>query len=111
MNHWADFVITAVRYDANHHRIIGLLVRRDEGDHLSTGSEWSREQVVAMIEAGYSFVTAKSRDGQWYRGANVHVVEVDGEKFIRTDRNAQRADNLGALPELNSTMVHSIRSY
>jgi len=31
--------------------------------------------------------------------AESHIVEIDGENFIRTNRNKNKSDNLGELPE------------
>ncbi|GAI66234.1 unnamed protein product, partial [marine sediment metagenome] len=48
-----------------------------------------------------SFVTIfKSEDGEWKRGEDVHIIEVKGKKYIRTDKNEIDEDNLGELPEL-----------
>ena len=33
------------------------------------------------------------------KGEDVHIVKVDDEKFIRTDKNETKKDNLGNLPE------------
>jgi hypothetical protein len=101
MMQWSDFVITAVRH-AQHGGITELEVRPDNGTSIGQGTEWSRAQVIEGIERGTTFVTAFVRDGRWHRGAQVHVVRVGIEKYLRTDRDAIRADNLGALPELPS---------
>jgi hypothetical protein len=46
-----------------------------------------------------TFVTVYSRDGQLTKGEGVGVVTIHNQKYIRTDRNATKADNLGSLPE------------
>ncbi|MGB8299220.1 MAG: DUF3892 domain-containing protein [Polyangia bacterium] len=97
---WADFVITAVRYDPDRSHITELLVRTDNGDTLGAGTEWTRADVVLAIRRGQTFVTAFSTGSSFARGADVRVEMVGNEQFLRTDRNQRRADNLGELPEL-----------
>ena len=45
------------------------------------------------------FVTAYLREGKWQRGEDVRTVVVHGERYLRTDGNSVKADNLGSLPE------------
>jgi len=40
----------------------------------------------------------KNPEGKYVRGEDVRVVEIDGAKYIRTDANKAKADNLGTLP-------------
>ena len=99
MAKWANYVITAVRYNLEHTHIVSVKVRPDNGDSLGAESVWNRNQVVSAIESGYSFVTAFWQDGKWLKGADVHVIQVGWYKYIRTDRNLRAADNLESLPE------------
>lgn len=59
----------------------------------------SRQDVVLSILRGTTFVTAYLRDGRWHKGEDVRVVTINGERYIRTDNNSVKADNLGNLPE------------
>ena len=59
--------------------------------------EQTREEVVESIENGEVYVTIISLDPVAY-GDQVHVVEMNGEKFIRTDGNETDHDDLGTLP-------------
>lgn len=102
MNRWAHYVITAVGYDVDRNHISRLLVRPDEGEWLGSGEIWTKEQVVASLKLGYSFVTSYLNGGKWIRGASVHVVEIGSKQYLRTDQNRTAADNLGSLPELPS---------
>lgn len=102
---WADYVITAVRYTPNGSHISDLEVRVDNGETINAGTEWTRQQVIQAIDNRYTFVTAILRDGSWRRGADVHAVTIGRERFLRTDRNQLRADNLGELPELPARAV------
>lgn len=100
MSKWADYLISAVRYDPTHNYISDLMVRQDSEDSVGPSSIWTRNQVVSSIERGYTFVSIyKRRDGKWYKGEDVRVIEIDGVKYLRTDSNHTKQDNLGELPE------------
>ncbi len=98
---WADYCISAVRYNAAHTHIDAVRVHQDLGETLGQGSIWTRTQVVATIDRRSSICTTfKGTDGKWRCGAAVEVVVLDGQRFLRTDSNQRKADNLGNLPEL-----------
>jgi len=98
MAKWADFCISAVRYDTTESHIDKVRVHVDNGDTLSNPAEWTRAQVVSAIEGKRSVITVYDKDGKWRRGEDVRVIVVNGIKFIRTDTNYRAADNLGNLP-------------
>ncbi len=78
-----------------------LKVRLDYGNTLGGFVEiWQRNQVVAFIDDGYKFTTFFPVDvDRWMRGAEVHDVTINGQKYLRTDGNRIAADNLGNLPD------------
>lgn len=100
MTRWSDFGIFRVAYGSNRSAIAAVEVRRDLGDQFGAAETASRGEVVSAIGRGVSFVTVYLRDGTYHRGEDVRVVTIEGQRFLRTDRNAIRADNLGALPEI-----------
>ena len=66
---------------------------------LSRAREYHRKDVVESIDNN-KWYTCKPKEGTtWTKQAEIHVLEVDGEKFIRTDRNRTKSDNLGELPD------------
>ena len=97
MAKWADFVITAVRFDSARSHITHLEVRTDNGVTLGQPSTLTKAEVVSAIATGAKFVTAVPN--RWRLGAEVDIVAVKGERFLRTDRNATTKDNLDNLPE------------
>ncbi len=99
MEKWADFGIFRVKYNREHTAIVEVEVRPDGGEKFGDAQKVARLDVVAAIERGLTFITVYSRDGKWTQGEAVRVVVVHGQKYIRTDRDATKADNLGALPE------------
>jgi hypothetical protein len=69
------------------------------GDSIGEPRRVSRQEVVNAISSGTTFVTAYLRESKWQKGEDVRIVTIHGERFIRTDSNSVRADNLGSLPE------------
>lgn len=74
-------------------------------DGLVNPLMYDRNAVVQSIDNDdkwYTCVLKEKRGGRniWTLKAEIHVVEADGEKFIRTDGNKMKADNLGELPSL-----------
>jgi hypothetical protein len=54
-----------------------------------------------MLAAGTAFATIyedPSDTSKWNYGAEVRVVTIDGTRFIRTDADSTKADDLGSLP-------------
>ncbi|ATB32731.1 DUF3892 domain-containing protein [Melittangium boletus] len=90
---WADYIITAVRFDTTgSRRIISLRVYPDEGSSLGESAVWSFEQVAQAILNGSTFVTAtKNSNGKLDKGASV-------ELSLRTRRDDTAKDNLDNLP-------------
>ncbi|NLG25559.1 MAG: DUF3892 domain-containing protein [Clostridiales bacterium] len=82
----ALYEIAKVHYDSENTFIVKV--------KTTGGTEKTRKQVVADIEAGYTIKTHPPTGS----GAEVHVVKVNGVKYIRTDANATAKDNLGSLP-------------
>ena len=96
---WADYLISAVRYNAAETHINQVEVREDNGDSVGSPSSRARADVVKGLEGGYTFVTiTKGSNDKWQRGAEVRIIEVNGTKYIRTDADATPEDNLESLP-------------
>jgi hypothetical protein len=96
---WADYIITAVRFNSTGTHIEAVQIRADNGDTTGPASEATRAQIVASLEAGTTFCTAtKGSDGNWHKGATVKVVVIDNQKYIRTKADGTKADNLDNLP-------------
>lgn len=99
MAKWADYAITAVRYDTNHTYISKCQIREDKGDKLDTPIDYSRQSIVNAIKAGSTFVTAFIKDSNWTKGADVAIYNIDGTDYLRTDKNRTPKDNLENLSE------------
>jgi len=96
---WADYLITAVRFNNAGTHIEAVQIRTDNGDTAGSASNASRAQVVAWLESRYTFCTAtKASDGNWQKGAPVKIVVIDNQNFIKTKADRTKADNLDYLP-------------
>src|SRR5436305_250369 len=96
---WADYLISAVRYSTSGSHIDAVWVHVDNLDSVGAGSAMTRSRVVTLLQVGSTFCTIfKSADDKWRRGAEVRVVDIDDEKFIKTQPDRTKKDNLGELP-------------
>ena len=100
MAKWADYCISTVKYSDDKTHIEKVRVHEDKGDKLESDKIWSRNHVISKIENSYTFITVYKRNEKWNKGEKVHVVVADDEKYLRTDKNETKKDNLGSLPEM-----------
>lgn len=102
MAKWADYLISAVRYNRTGNRkyITQVTVHQDSDTSVGAGAVWARESVIQYLDNGYKFKTVtKNSAGQWNMGEDVRKVEINGRYYIRTDANRWEEDNLENLPE------------
>lgn len=101
MKKWADYLISAVRYDSDDTYIEKVRVHKDKGDSVGSAIEKSRESVIDAIEEGTTFVTIyKNEDNdKWNKGKKVYIVTINATKYIKTVKNNIGEDNLENLPE------------
>jgi hypothetical protein len=96
---WADYCISAVRYNSTGNHIEKVQVCEDYGKTLGNFEEWLRSNVISSLNNNKTFVTIiMNEGGSCSRGVDVHGVNVDGTKYIRTDKDQTTQDNLGNLP-------------
>jgi len=83
-----------------HTHIDRVRIKRDTGDSLGATEEHSRQDIVAGIRDGETFVTIfRNNDGKWERGQPVFIVRINGTDYIKTVDNGKAVDNLDNLPE------------
>jgi hypothetical protein len=99
MAKWADYGISAVRYNVAHTHIDCVRAHTDNGDTIGPAAEYERATIVKAIKDGYTFVTIVSRGGNWQKGQPVYIIKVNGLEYIKTVDNGQARDNLENLPE------------
>lgn len=99
MSKWADYGISAVRYNARHTHIDRVRAHPHNGDTIGVGAEYERAAIVKAIKEGVSFVTIFWNGGLWHRGQPVYIIKVNGVEYIKTVDNGKEQDNLENLPE------------
>lgn len=100
MAKWADYLISAVRYNARHTHIDQVRIHEDMGDNVGEGETYSRQAVVNALYEGTTFVTIfKNDQNSWNIGQKVQIIKVNGTDYIKTVDNGREEDNLENLPE------------
>ncbi len=100
MAKWADYGISAVRYNNAHTHIDLVRAQLDNGENFGVAGEYPRADIVDAIKKGTTFVTIfKGTTGNWQKGQSVYVIKVNGTEYIKTVDNGKAADNLENLPE------------
>jgi len=100
MEKWADYLISAVRYNTDHTHITDVKVHEDKDDKVGKGEIHSRQTVVDAINNGTTFVTIyKDSEDKWSKGQKVFVINVNGTNYLKTVDNGKEEDNLENLPE------------
>ena len=100
MAKWADYGISAVRYNAAHTHIDRVRAHPDDGDKIGISTDILRVGVIAAIKKGTTFMTiVKGAGEKWQSGQPVYIVKVNGVEYIKTVDNGMAVDNLENLPE------------
>lgn len=100
MAKWADYLISAVRYNSDHTHIDEVKVHEDKDDKVGEAKVYLRQTVVDAINSGTTFVTIyKGAKGKWNKGQEVFVIKVNGVSYLKTVDNGKEEDNLENLPE------------
>jgi hypothetical protein len=100
MAKWADYLISAVRYNSDHSYIEQVKAFQDLDASLGQEKIYKRETVVNSINLGKTFCTIyKNSENYWQEGQKVFVIKINGVNYIKTADNGTEADNLENLPE------------
>lgn len=99
MAKWADYGISAVRFNATHTHIVAVRILPDLDTQFGAPADVERETVVQAIRGGTTFVTIFSRNGKWNKGQSVYIVRINGVDYLKTVDNGRAEDNLDDLPE------------
>ena len=98
---WAQYLISEVRYSPDHKRILQVKQHEDLDDKISEGKIVDKEIVASNLKKGKTYMTIYNTSSKtWKKGEKIRGFLVDGEYFIRTDKNKVNLDYLGMLNEL-----------
>jgi len=99
MTKWADYLISAVRYNGNH-KITKVLQHEDKDGTVGEGIEVKRAEVASNIKNGKTYMTIYSgQKNTWKMGKKVNAFKVGGDYCIRVDNNKADIDNFGEVVE------------
>ena len=97
---WAEYLISEVRYNPDHKRILQVKQHKDLDGEVSEGEIVERDVVSSNIKKGITYVTIHNGSSTtWKKGNVVRGFRVDGDYYIRVDKNKVNLDNLGMLNE------------
>jgi hypothetical protein len=100
MAKWADFIITKKRMNLKKTHIDRVWVCPDLDISVGTGTDTARQDVVAGIKRGVTYVTAyKNAQGNFDKGERVILDPVNGVEYIKTLPDRTERDNLDSLPD------------
>ena len=99
---WADYLISEVSYDRNH--LILQAKRHQELENgFSKGDLVDRIKISSDIINGLSYITIYDRISTWKKGNKIRFFRIDGEPYLRIDKNKVNQDYLGDIREIKST--------
>jgi hypothetical protein len=99
MTKWADYLISAVRYNGNH-KIVKVIQHEDKEGIVGKGIEVERALVASNIKNGKTYMTIYSGPkNTWRVGKKINAFRVGGEYCIRSDNNKTDIDHLGEVVE------------
>ncbi len=102
MEKWADYGISAVKFNDGGTQIYQVKVHKDKGNSIGDAELWSRDQIISALENDYTFITILNQNqGIWGEGEEVNIVQVNGNKYIRTDHDQTPSDSLDNLPKFS----------
>lgn len=98
---WAEYLISEVRYSPDHKRILQVKQHKDLDGQVGEGEIVERNVISSNIKKGITYMTIHNGSSTtWKKGDMVKGFTVDGDYYIRIDKNKVTMDNLGMLNEL-----------
>jgi hypothetical protein len=101
MEKWADYLISAVRYEENlNSKVISYFkIHRDNGNSVGEGLTWTMEEVLDAMQRGETFLTiSKVNGGKWRKGKSFLITSTNA-LFLNTDSKKSMYNNLVTIPE------------
>ncbi len=97
---WAEYLISEVRYNPDHHRILQVKQHKDLDGKVSEGEIVDMAVIASNLKKGISYMTVHNGSSEtWKRGESIKGFQSGGEYHIRADKNKVNHDNLGMLNE------------
>jgi len=101
MDKWADYLVSAVKTNSDPKRIDYVECHSDFGCVVCENIILSRVDLILNIKKGCYYATVfRTAIGKWRKGQEVHLINVEGQDFIRTDsKKTVASDNFDNVPE------------
>jgi hypothetical protein len=101
MDKWADYLVSAVKTSPDQKHIDFVECHSDFGCVVCENIVLSRTDLIVNMKKGCTYATVfRTAIGKWRKGQEVHLVNVNGEDFLRTDsKNNFASDNFDDVPE------------
>jgi ribosome-binding factor A len=98
MKKWADYVVSEVAYDSENLISIAT-VHQDTDKGVAKGETVNRLKISSDIKNGLSYITIYNGKNSWTKGHKIQTFSIDGNPYLRIDKNKVKLDYLGDLPE------------
>ena len=99
MTRWADYLISAVKYDSNK-KIAQIKQHKDTGEDIGDGELINRDILSTNLKKGLTYCTIFNSNSSWKKGDPVNLIRTGSDYSIRTDSNKVEYDNLKFLSEI-----------
>ena len=102
MGKWADYLISAGVYDTEH-KLTYVKRHKDTEETIGQGEIIDDASMATDIDNGKSYMTIFSTNTGWKLGHKINSFRVEGDFFLRVDKNRVKLDNLGFIPDFQVT--------
>ena len=100
MAQWADHGVWRVEYDhKTHHMIKAAVIPHPYYTTREDEVEMTREQILAALREGKTFVAIIKHGNMWHKGAAMFLMEIDGTEYIRMHKTEIAMDSRDGLAE------------
>lgn len=100
MTKWADYLVSAVKYDADK-KITQVMQHKDIDGQISGGELVDRDTVTTNLKKGATYATIFNANSSWQIGDQIRLIRAGSAYSIRTDTNKVEYDNLKFLSEID----------
>lgn len=98
-----DYFVYAVHYANDNKTHIQRIkaFKLNSNDKLSDNEEFYKNEIVSLIDSkSFKFATIyETQNGSYKAGKEIITYSIENEKFIKTEPNEKKIDNLGELVE------------
>jgi hypothetical protein len=98
MKKWADYLVSEIAYDSENLISIAT-VHQDTDQGVTKGESVDRLEIASNIKNGLSYITIYNGKNSWTKGHKIQTFSIDGNPYLRIDKNKVKLDYLGDLPE------------